>query len=59
MTDNDALVDNLKAHYGAAARKAAAGAAVIDDRCGTAIDACWPGGQGLDQDVRRRAVRRD
>jgi arsenite methyltransferase len=40
MTDNDALVDNLKAHYGAAARKAAAGATVIEDRCGTAIDAC-------------------
>jgi SAM-dependent methyltransferase len=40
MTDNDALVDNLKAHYGAAARKAATGAPVIEDRCGTANDAC-------------------
>lgn len=40
MTDNDALADNLKAHYGAAARKAATGAAVIEDCCGTAIDAC-------------------
>jgi arsenite methyltransferase len=39
MTDNDALVDNLKAHYGAAARKAAAGAPVIEDCCGTAIGA--------------------
>jgi arsenite methyltransferase len=41
MTDDDARVDNLKAHYGAAARKAAAtGAPVIEDCCGTAIDAC-------------------
>jgi arsenite methyltransferase len=40
MTDGDALVDNLKAHYGAAARKAATGAAVIEECCGTAIDAC-------------------
>ena len=32
MTD-DALVDNLKAHYGAAARKAAQGQAVIEDGC--------------------------
>ena len=31
MTDNEALVDNLKAHYGAAARKAAGGAPVIED----------------------------
>jgi arsenite methyltransferase len=43
MTDNDALADNLKAHYGAAARKAASGAAVIEDGCGTATDArCAP-----------------
>jgi arsenite methyltransferase len=41
MTD-DALTDNLKAHYGAAARKAATGAPVIEDRCGLAIDACGP-----------------
>lgn len=41
MTDNDeALLDNLKAHYGAAARKAATGTPVIDDCCGTTIDAC-------------------
>jgi SAM-dependent methyltransferase len=40
MTDNDALMDNLKAHYGAAARKAATGAPVIDDHGGAAIDAC-------------------
>lgn len=43
MTDDQALVDNLKTHYGAAARKAATGAAVIEERCGTAIDAgCGP-----------------
>ncbi|HET6835963.1 MAG TPA: arsenite methyltransferase [Acidimicrobiales bacterium] len=40
MTDNDGLVDNLKAHYGAAARKAAKGAPVVEECCGTAIDAC-------------------
>ena len=40
MTDNDALVENLKAHYGAAARKAATGAAVIEEGCGSAVDAC-------------------
>jgi SAM-dependent methyltransferase len=39
MTD-DVLADNLKAHYGAAARKASSGAAVIEESCGTAIDAC-------------------
>jgi len=38
MSDNDALADNLKAHYGAAARKAARGTPVIEDCCG-AIDA--------------------
>jgi SAM-dependent methyltransferase len=43
MTDNEALVDNLKAHYGAAARKAATGAAVIEECCASAIDAsCGP-----------------
>jgi SAM-dependent methyltransferase len=40
MTDNDALVHNLKAHYGAAARKAAGGTAVIEDCCDSASDAC-------------------
>jgi arsenite methyltransferase len=40
MTDNDALVDSLKAHYGAAARKAATGAPVIVDSCAGGIDAC-------------------
>ncbi|MGH9212003.1 MAG: arsenite methyltransferase [Acidimicrobiales bacterium] len=40
MTDHDALTENLKAHYGAAARKAATGGTVIDDGCGTTIDAC-------------------
>jgi SAM-dependent methyltransferase len=40
MTDNDARVDNLKAHYGAAARKAAGGLPVIEDCCGSAIEAC-------------------
>jgi arsenite methyltransferase len=40
MTDDDALVDNLKAHYGAAARKASTGTPVIEDCCGTAIDGC-------------------
>jgi arsenite methyltransferase len=33
MTDDDALVDILKEHYGAAARKAACGQAVIEDGC--------------------------
>jgi len=43
MTDNEALVDNLKAHYGAAARKAAGGAPVIEDCCRTAVEArCGP-----------------
>lgn len=40
MSDNDTLADNLKAHYGAAARKAAGGAPVIEEYCGTAIEAC-------------------
>jgi len=40
MTDNEALADNLKEHYGAAARKAATGQAVIDDCCGPTIEAC-------------------
>jgi arsenite methyltransferase len=40
MTDKPTLEDNLKAHYGAAARKAAGGLPVIEDCCGDAIDAC-------------------
>jgi len=40
MTDDDALVDHLKAHYGAAARKAATGATVIEDGRSLAPDAC-------------------
>ena len=40
MTDNDALVENLKAHYGAAARKAARGAPVIEDCCAPAGGEC-------------------
>jgi arsenite methyltransferase len=40
MTD-DALVDTLKAHYGAAALKAAAGMPVIEDECGTG-ECCGP-----------------
>jgi arsenite methyltransferase len=43
MTDDDTLVDNLKAHYGAAARKAAGGQPVIEDSCSPATDArCGP-----------------
>jgi arsenite methyltransferase len=41
MTDNDALVESLKAHYGAAARKAAGGAPVIEDCCGEAGSECF------------------
>jgi SAM-dependent methyltransferase len=40
MTDDDALVDHLKTHYGAAARKAATGAPVIEDGRSPAPDAC-------------------
>jgi arsenite methyltransferase len=40
MTSDEALTDSLKAHYGAAARKAATGAPVIEQCCGTAIDGC-------------------
>ena len=40
MTHNDALVDSLKAHYGAAARKAADGVRVIEDCCGSEIEKC-------------------
>ena len=40
MTDDDALAGQLRAHYGAAARKAASGAPVIDG-CGRgAVDGC-------------------
>jgi len=41
MTDDETLTDTLKAHYGAAARKAALGVAVIED-CGTTSDCCGP-----------------
>jgi SAM-dependent methyltransferase len=41
MTDDDALVDTLKAHYGTAARKAAGGQAVIEDACATG-ECCGP-----------------
>jgi arsenite methyltransferase len=42
MTD-DALTDALKAHYGAAARKAATGLPVIEDTaCGPTADCCGP-----------------
>ena len=42
MTD-DALTDTLKAHYGAAARKAASGLPVIDDAaCTPGADCCGP-----------------
>ena len=40
MTDTDALVESLKSHYGAAARKAATGQAAIEECCGTTTDAC-------------------
>jgi arsenite methyltransferase len=57
MTD-DALTDSLRAHYGAAARRAAGGRAVVDagacepaaatgDGCGPAVEAgCGPAGEG-------------
>jgi arsenite methyltransferase len=41
MTD-DKLEANLKAHYGAAARKAARGLLVVDDACATGADCCGP-----------------
>lgn len=40
MTDSDARVESLKAHYSVAARKAATGAPVIADGCGSATDEC-------------------
>jgi arsenite methyltransferase len=40
MTTDDALVASLKAHYGEAARRAAAGAPATGDGCGPAADAC-------------------
>jgi arsenite methyltransferase len=44
MKDDDALVHTLKAHYGAAARRAATGAPVVENSCGTATDdtGCGP-----------------
>ena len=65
MTDDDALVDSLKSHYGAAARKAAAGLPVIEDGC-DASDCCGPAAQDttgtlgavpLRRRRRRRAAR--
>ena len=44
MSDDDALVDSLKAHYGSAARKAAGGRAVIEDACCTG-ECCGPAAQ--------------
>jgi len=38
--DNEVLVESLKAHYGAAARKAATGAAVIEQCGGDTIESC-------------------
>jgi SAM-dependent methyltransferase len=40
MTTDEALVASLKAHYGAAARRAAVGAPATDDCCGPATDDC-------------------
>jgi arsenite methyltransferase len=43
MNQNEALVDGLKAHYGAAARTAAAGRPVVEDcGCSTASECCGP-----------------
>jgi hypothetical protein len=41
MTEDHDLVDGLKAHYGAAARKAAGGDVVVEDGCG-ADGCCGP-----------------
>lgn len=43
-TNDDSLVDTLKAHYGAAARKAARGLPVVDTACGPDSDCCGPAG---------------
>jgi arsenite methyltransferase len=40
MTDDNGLVHTLKAHYGAAARKAAAGTPVIEDDCDGSVGGC-------------------
>ena len=43
MSENEALVDSLKAHYGAAARTAAAGGQVVEDcGCSTGTECCGP-----------------
>jgi SAM-dependent methyltransferase len=42
MTDDDALTDTLKAHYGAAATKAARGLPVVDTACGPDSECCGP-----------------
>ena len=46
MSD-DALTDSLKAHYGAAARRAASGLRVVDnsDACGSGSECCGPTAQ--------------
>jgi arsenite methyltransferase len=42
-SENEALVASLKAHYGAAARKAGGGRPVVEDRgCSTTSDCCDP-----------------
>jgi arsenite methyltransferase len=40
MSDDTRLVESLRAHYGAAARKAAARVPVVENDCGTAVEAC-------------------
>jgi arsenite methyltransferase len=43
MTTNDEhLADTLKAHYGAAARRAASGLSVVDETCGPDAECCGP-----------------
>jgi SAM-dependent methyltransferase len=44
MTDDPALIDSLKAHYGAAARAAARSTTTAASGCGTAGDDCGPAG---------------
>jgi arsenite methyltransferase len=40
MSDDTRLVESLRAHYGAAAGKAAAGVPVVENDCGTAVEGC-------------------
>jgi arsenite methyltransferase len=51
MTHDDALVDSLKAHYGAAARNAARGHTVGEDCCGPRLDECGSPGTDGSRDV--------